>query len=484
MRATRWFRAIDPRRSIIMKIFLTFLAMTFCATVTVRWGAQRVFEQSLTGDWLRPVLEHYLELVERSVLASSQPAQSLQDFAGRFQLQAFWQAHDKSLTLGNALVPDGDFPRGAESSRPPHHKWSEWKRWGSSTRWKFSRSAAGVVLQHTSHLGVWQLATARGLQINSIALGILIVALLALIAGTFAITQHFVSPLRSIKRGLEDFAGGNFQARLPVRGKDEWALLSQSFNEMAARISEEITVRDRLLADVSHELRSPLTRLRVAAELLEKSHERERIVTDIDDLRHLTDQLLESFRFSHGESAPLEELSLGDLRQMLLHLAKQEGLSLNEIGRKDNPPPQPDFLVSCNTHLTRIVLKNILENVRKHATNSLRVEIEFLLENELPHAPHNPSLILTLSDHGPAPAETEIAQLNRPFYRPDPARSRSTGGHGLGLHLAKRLQIAQNGSLSLGANKRGGLTVALTFSTENHLSSGTTCTTPHNPLQS
>ena len=264
--------------------------------------------------------------------------------------------------------------------------------------------------------------------------------LLLLTALAYLTVWRLLRPLRDIGAGVEAFGRGQFDTPIPLRRRDELGDLSERINTMAASLHGMLDAKRALLLAMSHELRSPLTRARVNAELLDETPERAALLRDLGEMRDLITSLLESERLAgvaQGHGA-LQTESL-DLASLAREVAAAQGLPLTlqldeSIG-----------LVQGDSTRLRLLLRNLIENARRHAADAPQPP-QLFLRREV-DGQGAPRLALGLRDHGPGVAPELLPRLAEAFYRPDSARTRSSGGVGLGLHLCRLVAQAHGGEL-------------------------------------
>jgi signal transduction histidine kinase len=256
-----------------------------------------------------------------------------------------------------------------------------------------------------------------------------------------ALAIYVTAPLRRMSRSMDRIAAGDLEHRVAVRGRGEAAVLGHSFNTMADRLQAMIVGQKELMAGVSHELRSPLTRMKLALELLRQGkggEERiEDLETEVDALNALVEELLFSSRMDLG-SVPLEleALNLEELCReawaRVADRAETQGttleLCLADAGRR----------VRADRALAVRLLGNLFENAVRYAGPG---------EITVTSQPQGERLRITVADQGPGVDETDLPHLFDPFFRADRSRSRKTGAGGLGLMIVRRAVEAHGGSV-------------------------------------
>ena len=151
--------------------------------------------------------------------------------------------------------------------------------------------------------------------------------------GTHGYLRRILRPIQLLKRGVEEIRGGNLDVEIPLVRYDELGRLTEAFNDMVHRIREMITARDQLLLDVSHELRSPLTRVRVALEMMEDDEKKEAILADIRDLESMIAEILETERLDteHGKIHPVETDLPGLIRETAGNFKQKPGIECTDL---------------------------------------------------------------------------------------------------------------------------------------------------------
>jgi signal transduction histidine kinase len=285
-----------------------------------------------------------------------------------------------------------------------------------------------------------------------------IVGIIALIlAGSYAVVRWLFRPLSWLTQGVAQITAGNLSHRVPIRSRDQLGELTGAINNMAARIREMLQARNRLLLDVSHELRSPLTRMKVALEFVGEEAVKERLQQEIRELEAMVTELLEAERLNSDHGGLI--LSETDVIPLVRELAE----SYNGHGpgvRVANLPST--LLVTVDRDRFRMAVRNVLENAVNHSVGGLG-PVELRVE-----ATAGKAVQVSVKDHGPGIPPEEHGRIFEPFYRVDKSRARATGGYGLGLSLAKTIMIAHGGDILLTSEPGKGSTFILTLPVVSH----------------
>ena len=278
-----------------------------------------------------------------------------------------------------------------------------------------------------------------------------------ILTGTYATLRWLFRPLRDLSRGVKLISAGDFEHRVPEYRNDQFGRLSEAFNRMTERIQYMITARERLLLDVSHELRSPLTRMKVALEFLPESDIRRDVAHDVDEMETMVTGILENARL-HSEYGKLN-LSEFNLVPLLQEVVAEF---------REQPPgvPLPDFpkpiRLTADAEQVRIVLKNLLANALKYSTpKSAPVEVRVNASAK--------QVVIEVVDHGVGIGKDDHAFIFEPFYRTDSSRTKTTGGYGLGLSLCKTIMEAHQGSISVASEPGRGSVFRVCFSDKHEL---------------
>ena len=272
--------------------------------------------------------------------------------------------------------------------------------------------------------------------------------LLVLTALAYAAVRHLLHPLQDIGAGAVRYGQGDFSRPIAARRDDELGQLAGQINTMAAQLRGMLDAKRQLLLAISHELRSPLTRARLNAELVGEGTARDALLRDLAEMRDLIDDLLESERLAAGHAA-----------------LQREPVDLNALVREVISAGPPDRSVStlldaglppldADPARLRLLVRNLLDNARRHGGGAAPPTVTTRRDGE--------TLQLAVRDHGPGVDEAQLARLGEAFYRPDDARQRSTGGVGLGLTLCRLIAQAHGGQLLL-RNASPGLEATLTL---------------------
>jgi two-component system sensor histidine kinase CpxA len=288
--------------------------------------------------------------------------------------------------------------------------------------------------------------------------------LLLVVTLCYGLAYRLTTPLRNLEQAVDRFGRGQLEARAVEKRHDELGELAAAFNRMAGHVQTLMAAERRLLLDISHELRSPLTRLSVAVELARSSGGTspalDRIEKEADRLNALINQLLEVTRAEIDPS----QIRTASVRLDQLVSTTVEDCAIEAAVRQcslDFPPP-PIVELEGDGELLRRAVENVLRNAIRHAPPDSNVEVRLETAGELAR--------IRIRDHGPGVPQSALPRLFDPFYRVESDRDRSSGGAGLGLAIAKRAIEVHRGALSA-SNTGEGLLVEIELPVRNSVQS-------------
>ncbi|MBW1250667.1 HAMP domain-containing histidine kinase [Pseudomonas tolaasii] len=272
-------------------------------------------------------------------------------------------------------------------------------------------------------------------------LPVVLVLQLALLLGcTWIAVRLAIRPLTRLARAVETLDPNAHPTPLDEQGPTEVAHAAAAFNEMQQRIAEYLKERMQILAAISHDLQTPITRMKLRAEFMEDCAERDKLWSDLSEMEHLVREGVAYARSVHGATEASHRIDLDAFLDSLVFdyqdMHKQVSLSGKSAVVLDTRP-----------HALRRVLVNLVDNALKFA-GSAELEVGSTPAGELS---------IKVLDRGPGIAEDELVQVMQPFYRVESSRNRGTGGTGLGLAIAQQLAVAVGGSLRLSNRVGGGL---------------------------
>lgn len=281
------------------------------------------------------------------------------------------------------------------------------------------------------------------------------------------LARNLSKPLLSMRNVANRLGDGDLSVRVNDAAKrnDELGSLAKSFNQMAQKLELSLQAQKRLLGDVSHELRSPMTRLQIALGLAQKSSKDpanlnkhlQRCETEVHRLDQMIADVLALSRLENAlHQLHFAKLDLVGLLDILLQdaqfTADEKSIKLQVETEKNSP-------LKADSQLIASAISNVLGNAVKYSPKGSSINVKLKHQGK--------SCVLSIADTGPGVPEHALEQLFDPFYRVAEARDRQTGGTGLGLAIAKQAILAHQGQISAKNNDSGGLTVTIQLPLDN-----------------
>ncbi|MGF1724529.1 envelope stress sensor histidine kinase CpxA [Photobacterium nomapromontoriensis] len=262
-------------------------------------------------------------------------------------------------------------------------------------------------------------------------------------------------PARRLQHAAERVAKGEFEADPALEsGSLEFKQAGASFNQMVQAINQMIGGQQRLLSDISHELRSPLTRLRMATALAQRkqgqSKELTRIDTEAERLEAMISELLELSRMQVNSH---EQRERSDAQTLWYDMLEDARFEAEQCGKSLDYSPLGEWPISGNPSLLISALENVVRNAIKYGDSTIHVAFTV----------HETRLTITVDDNGDGVPEPELDDIFRPFYRVSTARDRSSGGTGLGLAITESAIRQHSGTIKASRSQLGGLMVTITL---------------------
>ncbi|MEO8308783.1 MAG: HAMP domain-containing sensor histidine kinase [Pseudomonadota bacterium] len=270
-------------------------------------------------------------------------------------------------------------------------------------------------------------------------------ALLLVLLAYLAVRGLF-RPIATIRQGAAYIGAGHFGHRIRTHRDDELSELAEDINLMAGKVEGMLDAKRELLLGVSHELRSPISRMTLGLALLDESPSVHALQKDVEEMRYIVETLLDAERLGSSHAAlHISEVSIEDLAHELQsrYFAGEPRLQVAVTGQTR---------ARLDTPRIQLMLKNLVGNALRYST-SADGPVELSIHGAAGQ------IEFRVRDHGPGIPEDQRAHIGEPFYRSDASRARETGGTGLGLYLARQVARAHGGELSLVPTSGGALFV-------------------------
>jgi len=294
-------------------------------------------------------------------------------------------------------------------------------------------------------LNISALILQSSLAFQAILLGFELIIVFALLLVIWLINR-FNKPLKRFVSAVEKM--GNTLSPNALSETDGPQMVreaAKAVNNMQGRINDLIRDRTQMLAAISHDLRTPLTRLKLRAQFITDEEQHQKIIDDLDEMENMINESLAFFR--DGQQV-LRKTTI-DLASLLSSLC----IDYQETNRNVlYTGPQHNISFHGNSLALKRAFSNIIDNAVKFGSLA---KVSLIIEEQ--------NYKITVVDNGPGISEQEIEKVFMPFYRGEQSRSRATGGIGLGLAVARNIIVAHDGAISLQLPEEGGLCVTITL---------------------
>ncbi|TWD45727.1 ATP-binding protein [Pseudomonas sp. SJZ131] len=426
-----------------------WIALTIILAMLISLALNALFIQ-VAGVWARPSLTEIGLLekaaaIARVIEAAPAPLRNqLAQAASENGFHVSWHKDRRELNLPAAEDPISDlgstilqpllqFP----SRRIEAYEPSDWADADIQNR-ADARYALLIELPDSSWLMFSPPSRSWGLDETPRYLIVILLVLISTALVALIATRRLATPLQRFAEGARRF-GVDFRAP-PIEplGPHEIRQAILAFNAMQAQLQHFIRDRTQMLAAISHDLRAPLTRMRLRGEFIEDREQQQRLFRDVDEMQAMINSALEFFR-DDARLEPATQFDLAELLHTLLDDYRDQRLDIGFSG--------PARLVYFGRPLgLKRVLTNLLDNAIKYASEP---SIELMQSAE--------EVRITILDRGPGIAEASLEQVFVPFFRLEGSRNKSTGGVGLGLSAARAIVLEHGGELTLRNRPKGGL---------------------------
>ncbi|MEM9843225.1 MAG: ATP-binding protein [Pseudomonadota bacterium] len=277
-------------------------------------------------------------------------------------------------------------------------------------------------------------------------LSFVLTAAVLLLAIFWFLLTRLTRPLNDLAAAAEVFGRGGGQGPLTPVGPNEVRNLTTAFNDMQTRLARFVTDRTQMLAALAHDLRSPLTALRVHAEMVEDAETKTGITASLDEMQDMVEATL-AYARGVGQDEALQRTEIGafltDIRD-----ATQGALDVR---------PGPEAMVQIKPKALRRALRNLIDNAGRYGRNPT-----------LTWGIFDESIEILVEDDGPGIPDERLRDVFQPFLRIEGSRSRETGGHGLGLSIARSIVLQHGGTITLSNRAEGGLRARIVLPVTAH----------------
>jgi len=422
-----------------MRSLYLSLALVMAATLSLTLLAFDIISRDLERQYIVPVFEAMDEFELDSARAAFQQG-------GRTSVAAYMQALDRKFGPDHYLldVRGVDVASGRDLRAflpsPPADR---------------SRGFIGkryIVTRKASDGQYWLLSVGPqkdlGLQFSPYAKVAICATLVVSVAGALGI----VLPIRRLTATVRQFGSGELASRAGSRRHDEIGVLARSFNDMADRIERLVKSERRLLQDISHELRSPLARLKLAIRLARTAPDLDqaldRVEREAEHIAALTAELVETVR-AEGETHAIRRENV-NLQTLILEAVENCNADARRAVRCDVPAGD----IQCDPTLLRRTLENVVCNAIAYSPAESPIDIAGSRNVQ--------AIIISIRDYGAGVPDDDLEQIFAPFHRVDESRAAASGGIGLGLAIARNA-IHLHGGTIVAQNAGPGLRITVTL---------------------
>jgi signal transduction histidine kinase len=435
---------LEKIRAITVRSLNARVIIAMTVILSISFLAFNMVSNHMQTKTLKPLFDRFDELQLRS-------AEDAYEENGKAGLHEYLNRLDATFGHGHYLLNSSgiDLYSGEDRSAllPP----------GSTSEWRVKVHGAWIIAQRSEDGRYWFAATGQLARprIWTFLPYYFIVLGATGILGWFA-WIGIVLPIRRTASTIANFGHGNLSLRIQSRREDEIGQLGRSFDQMAERLERLIQSERRLLADISHELRSPLARLKFAVKLARSSPDSnaalDRIERDINRITCLVTDILE---MTSTEADPaVQEMSMVPLKEVVDEVVRDCSMEADLRGcaiEMDGALSQP---LRSNRELLRRAIENVLRNAIRYSPRDAKITMKISEANRM--------AIVAVRDYGPGVPDESLGRIFDPFFRVEEARVSNGGGSGLGLSIAKRAVQLHRGSIEA-ENASPGLLVRITI---------------------
>ncbi|MEP9375099.1 ATP-binding protein [Aquabacter sp. CN5-332] len=269
---------------------------------------------------------------------------------------------------------------------------------------------------------------------------VLVAQLLLLLFCAWLAVRLAIRPLLRFANAAEALDPSRKVGRLEEGGPTEVAYAATAFNAMRDRIAHYLEERVQILAAISHDLQTPITRMKLRAEMADEGPEKEKLINDLSQIETLVREGVAYARSAHGDAEKPTRIDIGSFVESIV-------FDYQDTGKPVACAKLTDAVVTTRPHALRRILTNLVDNALKFAGEA-EVNVERI---------HGGRVCIAVLDKGPGIPADQLDAVLQPFYRLEQSRNRDTGGTGLGLAIAHQLASAIGGSLTLRNRPEGGL---------------------------
>ncbi|MCK5147525.1 HAMP domain-containing histidine kinase [bacterium] len=425
---------IKKWHSIFVRLFLSLLAVLLIVNTLFM-----IFFGTMMGsNFNEPIMKNIQHHADLLALELGSPPDTMlaHQYAIEYNLQIIYEHENFTWFTDPSAMSIASMQ---QERKPPHM--------GPGSLW---HSTFIVEMADGARYGLrWKTQWARMTHSRLLFGLILAVTLVFIIAHLYF--RKVLRPIKILQNGVEEIGRGNLDTCLTKIRDDELGCLIDAFNDMIRRIKEMISARDQLLLDVSHELRSPITRMKLALEFIPDVEKKYNLQKDITEIEMKITELLDSARLDQGYGMlKPEKINLIHMLDDITQIFHARKPTVHLIASTT------ELMIVADEQRLRTLFKNLLENSVKYSIpNSRPVIISVERQDDQIH--------IQITDDGPGIPETDLPFIFEPFFKVDRSRSRDSSGYGLGLSLCKKIITAHGGSIKINNRDNRGIIVTLSI---------------------
>lgn len=453
-------------KGLFIKIFGWFW-LTIIITITATyWISSKVFDTDNENPHLNEVVDHYIEEIENKLTT-----QTLPEFLDWLQIQRFPRG------IGVILIDEqGSIIAARGIPKPVMNSFQENKSWPFETNRHFRIKQKYIDTKPELQLSV--LLFPRKTQMGpdhphswfsnfnkrtrGWGLIRLLIALTTSAVICYLLARYLSKPITKLRNTVNDLGKGNFETNIAAQfanRNDEISELAIDIDDMAAKLRDQFNRREDLLRDISHELRSPLARMRIASELIksktagQKPKEIAQLESDIALIDNLIGEILTFSRLSDKNRQ--FEFSCVDIKAILENIVDNANFEAKLQNKQVilQSKYETGYQLNANQALIERALENIIRNAIKYTPAHTTITVDLQRDSS--------SITLRITDQGPGVANDQIEKIFEPFYRMSDSRSRESGGSGLGLAITRRAVEFHKGTILASNSDPNGLVITI-----------------------
>ena len=274
---------------------------------------------------------------------------------------------------------------------------------------------------------------------------VLAIQMALLVLCTWFAVRLAIWPLAQLASAANALDPNRKSAPMSEEGPSEVAHAARAFNAMRERIAQYLEERVQILAAISHDLQTPITRMRLRAEMADESIEKDKLIRDLREIERLVQDGIAYARSAHGNVEKVSRIDVASFVESITYDYQDTGKAVTIVG-------QTEGTAQTKPHALRRILSNFIDNALKFA-GAAEINVE---------RRDSGAIAITVMDRGPGIPDDQLGAAMQPFYRLEQSRNRETGGTGLGLAIAQQLATAIGGSIRLYNRDGGGLAAEVT----------------------